>query len=93
MVAVYLKYLNHENADLRFDSLALLGLVTETREHIPVYRKCLSDNDPRIRALALKDLAKLRGDDLLALKEEIEAMLSDPDMKVKKAALNILKKL
>jgi hypothetical protein len=30
---------------------------------------------------------------LLGLKEEIEGMLSDPDMEVKKAAMKILKEL
>jgi HEAT repeat protein len=93
VVSVYLKYLNHEDADLRFDALVLLSLVTETREHIPVYRKCLSDKDLRIRALALKHLDELSSEDLLGFKKEIEAMLSDPNMEVKKAALKILKKL
>lgn len=93
VVSVYLKYLNHEDADLRFDASVLLSLVTETREHIPVYRKCLSDKDPRIRALALKHLDELSSEDLLGFKKEIEAMLSDPNMEVKKAALKILKKL
>jgi len=93
VVSVYLKYLNHAEADLRFDALVLLGLVTETREHIQVYRKCLSDKDPRIRALALKDLDELSSEELLGFKEEIQDMLSDPDMKVKKAAIKLLKKL
>ena len=93
VVSVYLKYLNHEDAELRFDALALLSLITEAREHIPVYRKCLSDKNPRIRALALKDLDKLSSEDLLGFKEEIQEMLSAPEMEIKKAAIKILKRL
>ncbi|HUU80073.1 MAG TPA: HEAT repeat domain-containing protein [Acidobacteriota bacterium] len=93
VIPVYLKYLDHQDVNLRLDALVLLGLITETREYIPVYRNCLRDEDPYVRALALKRLGELSRQDLLKLKEEIKPMLSDPHMKVKQAALNILKKL
>ena len=93
VVSIYLKYLNHEETDLRFDALVLFSLVTETIEHIPVYRKCLRDKDHRIRALSLKQLSEVSSEDLLGLKEEIQQMLSDPNMEVKKGAMEILKKL
>ena len=93
VVSIYLKYLDHEEADLRFDALVLFSLVTETREHIPVYRKCLEDKDHRIRALSLKQLSEVGSKELLELKEEIQQMLSDPDMEVKKGAMKILKRL
>jgi HEAT repeat protein len=92
VVSVYLKYLNHEDADLRFDALVLLATMTEAGEHVATYRKCLTDKDAHIRALALKELNEVSRKDVLGLKEEIEGMLSDPDMEVKKAALKILKK-
>lgn len=93
VVSIYLKYLNHEETDLRFDALVLFSLVTETSEHIPVYRKCLRDKDHRIRALSLKQLCEVSSEDLLGLKEEIQQMLSDPNMEVKKGAMEILKKI
>jgi len=93
VVSVYLKYVDHEDDDLRFDALVLLATMTEAREHIATYRKCLSDKDARIRAMALKELNEVSREDLLGLKEEIEGMLSDPDMKVKHGALKVLKKL
>lgn len=93
VVSVYLKYLDHEDADLRFDALALLGTVTEIRDYIPTYRKYLCDNDSRIRTLALRELNEVGRDDLLGFEEEIQDMLSDPDMDVKKAAMKLLKKL
>lgn len=93
VVSVYLKYLDHENADLRFDALVLLASVTEAKEYIPTYRKCLDDKDPRVRALALRELNEVRREDLLGLKQEIRDMLSDPSMEVKQAALKVVKKL
>lgn len=89
---VYLQYLEHKNADLRFDALVLLGQVTEVRKYLEVCHKCLRDEDHRIRKLALKRLAEEDSNSLLGLKEEIEALINDPDMEVKRAALKILKK-
>ncbi len=89
---VYLKFLDHEDPELRFDALVCLGPITEVRGAIEVYRKCLNDKDDRIRELALKRLAEEGGGSVLdSLKEEIEALLNNPNMKVKKAALNILR--
>lgn len=90
---VYLKYLEHVDPDLRFDALVCMGPITETREHVEVYRKCLKDKDARVRELALKRLAEeARETALESLRTEIEALLDDPDMKIKKAALTILRK-
>jgi len=93
VISVYLKYLNHENADLRFNALVLLGSITEAKDYVSVYRRCLRDKDTRIRALALRELNEANREDLLGFKDEIEEMLSEPDMKVKQAAINILKRL
>jgi len=41
----------------------------------------------------LKELYEIRTEILLGFKDEIEDMLSDPDMKVKKEAIKILKKI
>jgi HEAT repeat protein len=90
---VYLKYLEHEEPDIRFDALVCLGPITETRDYPQVYRKCLKDKDDRIRELALERLAEEAGANVLKLlRGEIEGLLHDPNMKVKKAALQILRK-
>ena len=90
---IYLKYLEHEDADLRFDALVCLLPLVETQDFFDVYRKCLKDQDGRIRELALKRLAEEAGERVLqSLRAEIEPLLDDPDMKVKKAALEILRK-
>lgn len=93
VISIYLKYLDHEDVDLRFDALVLLGSVTEAKDYVSVYRKYLRDKDRRIRALALKELNVADREDFLEFKEEIQGMISEPDMEVKQAAINILKRL
>ena len=90
---VYLKCLEHDDPDVRFDALACLGLLVEARDHLEVYRKLLKDPDPRIRGLAVKRLAEDAAEAARqSFPADIEALLEDPDMKVKRAALKILKK-
>jgi HEAT repeat protein len=90
---VYLKCLEHEQPDIRFDALVCLGPISETGDYPEVYRKCLTDKDSRIRELALKRLSEEAGTSVLKLfRTEIEGLLHDPNMKVKKAALQILRK-
>jgi len=89
----YLKYLEYENPDLRFDVLVCLRPVTVVREYLVIYRKYLKDKDHRIRELALKRLGEEAGSCFLELKEEIEVLINDPNMEVKRAALKILKKV
>ncbi len=93
VITVYLKYLEHDDADLRYDSLALLGVVSKTRKHLPAYHKCLKDSNPRIRSLALERLGEIDGSNLLEFKDEIHEMLTDPDLKVKQEVIKILKKI
>jgi HEAT repeat protein len=90
VTAVYLKFLEHENPDLRFDALVCLGPITQVRDHLDVYRKCLSDPDARIRELALKRLGEEAGEVTQSLRAEIQPLLNDPDMKIKRAAWKVL---
>ena len=88
---VCIKCLEHEDPELRFDALVCLGPITEVRNHVDVYRKCLKDKDSRIRELALKRLAEEPTESVLeSLRAEIKTLLDDPDMKVKRAAVKIL---
>lgn len=93
VIDVYLKWLEHDDPDLRFDALACLGLIVDTRDHLEVYRRLLKDQDKRIRRLAIKRLAEDAADAAAqSFPTEIEALLEDPDMKVKRTALKILAK-
>jgi HEAT repeat protein len=90
---VYLQYLEDEDPELRFDALVCLGPISKPQEHLDMYGKCLKDKDSRIRELALKRLAEEAGESVLqSLREEIEPLLNDPSMNVKKAAVEILRK-
>ena len=89
--SVYLQYLEHEDADLRFDALALLGSITPAEAYFATYCKCLNDENPRIRSAALKQISKAGSEKLAGLKGKLTEMLSDPDAEVKRTALKILK--
>jgi HEAT repeat protein len=91
IAAVYRQYMESDDGELRFDAMVLLGRVTEPRDQIALYRSCLKDRDQRVRKLALERLAQLEPAELMALKPEIESMLSDPQMPVKQAAMRALK--
>ncbi len=90
---VYLKYLDHEDAELRFDALVCLRPMAQIPGYFEVYRKCLKDSDRRIRELALKRLGEEGKQKVLeSLKDEIRALLDDPDMGIKEGALKILRR-
>ncbi len=88
---VYLKFLDNEDAELRFDALVCLRPMAQIPGYLEVYRKCLKDSDRRIRALALKRLSE-EGKQKVheSLREELGALLEDPNMDIKEAALKIL---
>jgi HEAT repeat protein len=91
---VYIKVLEHEDPELRFVALVCLKPLTDGGNYVELYRKRLTDRDSRIRALALKRLAdEATGSVLQSLQAEVDDLLNDPDMEVKRAALTILKKI
>ncbi len=92
VIDVYLRYLDHEDPEMRLDALVLLGQVSEVSMYLEVYRKCLKDTSARVRELALRRLADEGGDSVLQLREEIKALIDDPNMEVKRAALHLLKR-
>ena len=93
VAAVYKRCVGMDDDELRFDALVPLGTVTDVLDQIPTCRSCLKDRDPRMRELALKQLARLDAASLRDLKMMIEAMLSDPEQSVKRAAMRALRKI
>jgi len=90
---IYLKCLRDDNPEIRFDALVCMGPITEVGDHVEVYRDCLRDKDGRIRELALNRILEEAGESVLeSLREDVEPLLDDPDMKIKTAALKLLKK-
>jgi HEAT repeat protein len=90
---IYLKCLRDDNPEIRFDALVCMGPITEVRDHVEVYRECLRDKDGRIRELALKRLSEETAESVLeSLRADVEPLLDDPDVKIKSAALRILKR-
>jgi HEAT repeat protein len=87
---VYLRYLEHEDADLRFEALALLGQLTNVADHVDAIRPLLRDGQQRVRRLALRTLAELDTVKLRSLRQDVLAMLEDPNMEIKRLAHEIL---
>jgi len=90
VAAVYADCLIHEDDGLKLDALGLLDEVAEPQEHLAVYRRCLADRNPRLRAMAIARLERVTDDLLLPLRDRIEALRSDPDPAVKAIAARIL---
>ncbi|HHP7233130.1 MAG TPA: HEAT repeat domain-containing protein [Desulfobacterales bacterium] len=93
VIEVYLDYLEQDDDDLRFDALVLLSTLTEVREHLDIYHRCLQDRSARIRELALREFLQAEPADIAPFRADIEALLEDPQMKIKQAALQVLRKL
>ncbi len=93
VIEVYLKYLKHENPEVRYDSLVLLQTVTEPGDCLDAYCQCLLDEDSRLRLLALERLAELKRDTLVRYKNKIRAMFSDPDSEIQATAKKIMYRL
>jgi HEAT repeat protein len=86
---VYIQSLGQEDPELRFVALVCLKPITDGGNYLDIYRKCLADQDSRIRALALNRLADEASEsDLQSIRAEVDALLNDPDMRVKRADKN-----
>ncbi len=93
VIQVYLKHLDHKNESLRFVTLAVFDSITEAKDYIPIYRRCLRDPYARVRELALKRLTALSVERLTDLRDRIKELSADPDRAVKKAATALINKL
>jgi len=87
--ALFLEELEQGNSALRLDVLILLNQLEGDKKDIEIYRKYLSDNDPRVRALVIERLGELNAISI----EETVRFLDDPSMNVKSVALKVLESL
>lgn len=93
VIDIYLDHLQHEDDELRFDALVLLSTLTDVEDYLETYRHCLQDRSARIRELALRELLEVEPARIAGFRSTIEALLQDPEMAVKQAALQLLRKL
>ncbi len=93
VIEVYLDYLSHPNAELRYDALVLLKALTEPEECLDAYLQCLNDDDSRIRLLALECIGEADKNRIIDFKKKIAAMYADPDLDVQAAAKKIMSQL
>ncbi len=87
--ALFLEELEQGNSALRLDVLILLNQLEGDKKDIEIYRKYLTDNDPRVRALVIERLGELNAISI----EETVKFLDDPSMNVKSVALKVLESL
>ncbi|MBW1989733.1 MAG: HEAT repeat domain-containing protein [Deltaproteobacteria bacterium] len=88
---VYRDHLSDKDPDIRLLCLALLDK-KNMRENGPHVAGLLGDPDPRVRRVALRQGGDLPGEVLAPAVKDLERMLSDPDMEIKRMALEALKK-
>lgn len=83
-------FLQHFDADLRYDAMVVLNTVSDPADNLDIYRCCLKDDDARIRQLALNHLAGLASNILITLKDAIRDVLEDDCPSVHQAAIRVL---
>ncbi len=93
VIEIYREFLQNEHVELRYDALMLLRSVTEPGECLDAYLKCLKDEDPRIRVLALERIGESAKNNLQNCKKKILSMISDPDTEVQATAKKIMNML
>jgi len=91
--SVYLKYLEDENPELRYDALVLLGGVEEPENYLNSLHGCLHDPDYRLKILALERLFEVETAQLVEFREDMEMLICDPETDVKKTASKLMKRL
>ncbi|SHJ38155.1 HEAT repeat [Desulfatibacillum alkenivorans DSM 16219] len=90
---IYKQYLTDQAPELRLAALALLTFSHRDQESHLLIKPCLSDEDHRVRRLALERLMDCDLKTLGAFEQEIRRLLNDSNMDIKRSALNALKML
>ncbi len=90
VVHIYSRYLQHPDADLRFDALAGLDAAGDPVEVLPLYQHCFQDPEARIRELALVRLAALDQRYLKEIASMVRPLVQDPVPTVRQAAIKLL---
>ena len=90
---IYKKYLADPAPELRLAALALLTFSHQDKESTLLIKPCLSDQDHRVRRLALERLMDCKLQTLAGFEREIRQLLNDSNMDIKRIALKALKML
>jgi HEAT repeat protein len=90
VMGICARYLDHPDADLRYDALVVLDAVNPIDKPLPLYLQSLTDPDPRIREVALVYLAAEDKTRLQRLEPEVLALVSDPVPNIRRAATRLL---
>jgi len=93
VIQICTRYLNHPDADLRYDALVVLDAVSGTDKPLPLFVRCLQDPDPRIREVALACLAAEDKRRLAPLETKVRPLARDPVANIRRAAVQLLHRI
>ena len=93
VIGVYMNQLSLRKNVLRFDALLLLGSMVDSEEYFSTYHGLLADASSRIRIFALEKLGSVEKEKLSIIRDDIEKLCEDPEIKVQRAAKKLTDKL
>ncbi len=92
VVTIYLESMVTLPAALRLDALCGLAMLPLSQAILRAYGRLLLDDDPQIRCQVMENLSAVPPDDYGSLWDRLEPLLSDPDARVRQAAVRLFAK-
>jgi hypothetical protein len=92
VAAIYRRFLDHPDSELRYDALELLAAVAEPDEMQKDRCHALADANRPVRLLALKGLVENPGRLPAAAIDRLEKLQRDPDPAVRAAAVALCRR-
>ena len=93
LIDIYLKYMEHDDPELRCDALAVMGSIAATEVFMAAIQRGLKDPNRQVKTLCLENLSDFSSDDLVSISSEIAALTRDPEPSVRQAAKELLASL
>lgn len=87
--AVYLDWVDAFLPETRLDALSGLAMISLNPTILKVYRRLLTDENPRIRLQVLENLSAANPNDYQPLKERLAQLVTDTDARVRRAAIRL----
>lgn len=93
LIAIYNKYMDHEDHELRCDALAVMGSIAASEVFMAAIQRGLKDPHRQVKTLCLENLIDFSIDELSSIYSEIVALTTDPEPAVRQAAKKIIASL
>ena len=93
LIDIYLKYMEHDDPELRCDALAVMGSIAASEDFMAAIQRGLKDPNRQVKTLCLENLSDFSSDELISISSEIIALTKDPEPSVRQAAKELLASL